>query len=220
MCQIYLFLVLHISNCNFVHSFLFVLATILQAWKCSFRTKICGNCTSTLLLLLLADIPWNAALIGSTTQHPSPPRDHGKKNHPPSSQPPRLPRKMRPRRRKERHHHHQQQHHAGNAPGTDPCPKGRMRTSVKHPQLPQHPQHPRPAANEISSRVNLLDQADHSQLYKWATSSRGKESTERSCRDYFSGSSLSFSSKRPHRDYFSGSPYRETNKNKFMTDPP
>ena len=31
---------------------------------------------------------------------PTPPRDHGKENHPPSSQPPKLPRKMRPRRRK------------------------------------------------------------------------------------------------------------------------
>ena len=33
-----------------------------------------------------------------------------------------------------------------------------------------------------------------------------KESTKRSRRDYFSGSSPSFSSKRPRRDYFSGSP--------------
>ena len=42
------FLVLHISNWNFWHSFLFVQATISQAWVYSFRTKICGNCTSTL----------------------------------------------------------------------------------------------------------------------------------------------------------------------------
>ena len=90
---------------------------------------------------------------------------------------------------------------------------------MKHPQLPQHPQHPHPAANENSSRANLLDQADPSRLYKQATSSRGKESTDRSRRDYFSGSSLSFSSKRPHRGYFSGSPYRATNKKQFMTDP-
>ena len=106
---------------------------------------------------------------------PSPPRDHGKENHPPKSQPPKLPRKVRPRRRKERHHHQQQQHHAGNAPGTE-----RMRTLVKHPQLPQHPQHPRPAANENSSWANLLGQADPSRLYKQATPSRGKESTDRS----------------------------------------
>ena len=46
------FLVLHISTWNFLHSFLFVPVTISQAWVCSFRTKICGNCTSTLLLLL------------------------------------------------------------------------------------------------------------------------------------------------------------------------
>ena len=127
---------------------------------------------------------------------------------------------MRPRRRKRGHH---QQHHPetnGNAPGTDLQPKMGMRTSVKHPQPPQHPQHPRPAANENSSLVNLLDQADHGWLYKWAPPSSIKESTERSRRDYFSGSSFSFGSKRPHRDYFSGSPYRATNKNKFMTDPP
>ena len=94
-----------------------------------------------------------------------------------------------------------------------------MRTSVKHPQPPQHPQHPSPAANENSSRVNIPDQADHSRLYKQAPPSRGKESTEQSCRDYFSGSSPSFSSKRPHRVYFSGSPYRAINKNTSVTDP-
>ena len=43
------FLVLHISTWNFLHSLLFVLPTISQAWECSFRTKMCGNCTSTLL---------------------------------------------------------------------------------------------------------------------------------------------------------------------------
>ena len=42
------FLVLHISNWNFLHGFLFVPATISQAWVCSFHTKIYGNCTSTL----------------------------------------------------------------------------------------------------------------------------------------------------------------------------
>ena len=99
-------------------------------------------------------------------------------------------------------------------------PKEGMQTSVKHPQPPQHPQHPLPAANENSSWVNLLDQADHGRLYKRAPPSSIKESTEQSHRDYFSGSSLSFSSKRPHRDYFSGLPYWATNKNKFMTDPP
>ena len=151
---------------------------------------------------------------------PSPPRDHGKENHPPLSQPPKLPRKMRPRRRKREHHQQHLPGTNGNAPGTDPRPKERMWTSVKHPQLPQHPQHPSPAANENSSRVNLPDQADHSRLYKRATPSRVKESTERSHRDYFSGSSPSFSSKRRHRDYFSGSPHRAINKKTFLTDPP
>ena len=53
----------------------------------------------------------------------------------------------------------------------------------------KHPQPPRPAANENSSRVNLPDQADHGRLYKQAPPSRVKDSTERSRRDYFSGSS-------------------------------
>ena len=46
------------------------------------------------------------------------------------------------------------------------------------------------------------------------------ESTARSRRDYFSGSTLSFRSKRSHRDYFFGSPYRAINKNWYMTGPP
>ena len=158
---------------------------------------------------------------------PTPPRDHGKQpgkedkeNHPPPSQPPKLLRKMRPRRRKRGHHQQHLPGNNGNVPGTDPRPRERMRTSVKHPQPPQHPQHPRPAANENSSRVNLPDQADHGRLYKQAPPSRVKESTERSPRDYFSGSSPSFSSRRPHRDYFSGLPYWATSKTKFITDPP
>ena len=94
-----------------------------------------------------------------------------------------------------------------------------MRTSVKHPQLPQHPQSPCPAANENSSRANLPDQADHGWLYKRASPSISKESTERSRQDNFSGSTLSFNSKRSHRGYFSGSPYRAINKKQYMTDP-
>ena len=83
----------------------------------------------------------------------TPPRDHGKENHPLSSQPPKLPRKMRPQRRK-REHHQRLPGANGNAPGTDHQPRERMSTIVKHPQLPQFPQHPqplRPAANENSS---------------------------------------------------------------------
>ena len=82
---------------------------------------------------------------------------------------------------------------------------------MKHPQppqLPQHPQHPRPAANKNSSRVNPWNQPDPGRLYKQAPRSRGKETTKRSRRDYFSGSSPSFNSKRPRRDYFSRSSSR------------
>ena len=129
---------------------------------------------------------------------------------------------MRPRRRK-REHHQRLPGASRNAPGTSHQPRERMSTIVKHPQPPQHPQHPqppRPAANENSSRANLPDQADHSQLYKWASSSISKESTARSRREYISGSTLSFRSKRSHRDYISGSPYRAINKTWYMTGPP
>ena len=98
-----------------------------------------------------------------------------------------------------------------------------MSTPVKHPQLPQLPQPhqpPHPAANENSSRTHLPDQPDPSRLYKRAHSSISKDTTTKSCRDYFSGSNLSFiSCKRSHRDYFSGSPYRAINKNESLTDP-
>ena len=93
---------------------------------------------------------------------PTPTRDHGKENHPPSSEPRKLPRKMRSRRRK-REHHQRLPGANGNMPGTSQPPRGRMSTSVKHPQLPQLPQHPQPprsAANENSPRANLPDQAD------------------------------------------------------------
>ena len=53
---------------------------------------------------------------------PTPPRDHGKENHPPSSQPPMLPRKMRPRRRK-RERHQRLPGANGNALGTDNQPR-------------------------------------------------------------------------------------------------
>ena len=98
-----------------------------------------------------------------------------------------------------------------------------MSASVKHPQppqLPQHPQPPRSAANHNSARPSLLDQAELGRLYKPACSSLSKESTNRSRRDYFSGSNLSFNcSQRSHRDYFSGSPCRALNKNWLLTDP-
>ena len=67
----------------------------------------------------------------------------------------------------------------------------------KHPQPPLSA-----AANENSSRVNLWNLVDPGGLYKQAQGSRVKESTNR--RDYFSGSSPSFSSKHPCWDYISG----------------
>ena len=112
---------------------------------------------------------------------PTPPRDNCKENHHPSSEPRKLPHKMRPRRRK-REHHQRLPGANGSAPGTSQPPRGRMSTSVKHPQLPQLPQHhqpPRSTANENSSRANLPDQADPGRLYKRAHSSISKESTER-----------------------------------------
>ena len=150
---------------------------------------------------------------------PIPPRDHGKENHPPATEPRKLPRKVRPRRKRKEHHQHPGA--SGSAPGTSQPPRCRMSTQVKHPQLPQPPQHPQPphsAANQISPRPNLMDQAELGRLYKQAHSSLSKESTTRSRRDYFSGSNLSFVSKRSHRDY-SGSPSWALNKNWYMTDP-
>ena len=151
---------------------------------------------------------------------PIPPRDHGKENHPPAAEPRKLPRKMRPRRKRKEHHQHPGA--SGSTPGTSQPPRCPMSTRVKHPQLPQpqqHPQPPRSAANQNSSRPNLLDQAELGRLYKPANSSLSKDSTTRSRRDYFSGSNLSFSSKRSHRNYFSGSPSGLLNKNQYMTDP-
>ena len=67
-------------------------------------------------------------------------------------------------------------------------------SSVKHPQppqLPQHPQPPRSAANHNSARPDLLDQAELGRLYKSACPSISKDTTTRSRRDNFSGSSPS-----------------------------
>ena len=145
---------------------------------------------------MLADIPWNAALIGSPTQHLHLPEIMAKKiisfvstsQATQKDEAPKETGKASPAAASfwER---------VWNRP---PTQGEYAKTSVKHPQLPQYPQHPHPAVNENSSPVNLPDQADHIRLYKWAPSSRGKESTDRSRRDYFSGSSPSFSSKRPH----------------------
>ena len=136
---------------------------------------------------------------------PTPPRDHGKENHPPAAEPRKLPRKMRRRRKRREHHHHPGA--SGSAPATTQSPRCTMSASVKHPQPP------RSAANHNSAKPNLLDQAELGRLYKPACSSLSKESTTRSRRDYFSGSNLSFNcSQRSHRDYFSGSPCQALNK--------
>ena len=58
------------------------------------------------------------------------------------------------------------------------------------------------AAKQNSARPNLLDQSELGRLYKPACSSLSKESTTRSC-----------------RDYFPGSPCHALNKNWHMTDP-
>ena len=71
---------------------------------------------------------------------PTPPRDHGKENHPPAAEPRKLPRKIRLRRKRREHHHHPGT--SGSAPGTSQSPRCAMSASVKHPQPPQLPQHP------------------------------------------------------------------------------
>ena len=159
--------------------------------------------------------PWENRLNWIPNLAPATSRDHGiekspegpkedKENRPPASHSSRIPRKIRPRRRKRTPC---QQHLPGtneNSPGIDLRHRWMKRTPQKHPQPPQLPQHPLSAANENSSRVNLWNQADPGRLYKQARGSRVKESTKRSRRDYFSGSSPSFSSKQPRQDYFSG----------------
>ena len=112
---------------------------------------------------------------------PTPPRDPGKDNHPPAAEPRKFPRKMRPRRKRKEHHQHPGA--SGSAPGTSQPPRCSMSTPVKHlqpHQLPQHPQPPRSAANQNSSRPNLLEQAELGRLYKPAHSSLSKDSTTRS----------------------------------------
>ena len=152
---------------------------------------------------------------------PTPPRDHGKENHPLPAEPRKLPQKMRPHRKRKEHHHHIGT--SGSALGTSQPPRCSMNASVKHPQppqLPQHPQPPRLAANHNSARPDLLDQAELGQLYKLACSSLSKDTTTRSRRDNFSGPNLSLNcSQQTHRNYFSGSPCRALNKIWHMTDP-
>ena len=149
---------------------------------------------------------------------PTPPRNHGKKKHPPPAEPRKLPRKMRPRRKRKEHHHHLSA--SGSVSGTSQPPRCSMSASMKPPQLPQHPQPPRSAANHNSARPDLLDQAELGRLYKPTCLSLSKDTTTRYRRDNFSGSNLSFNcSQRSHRDYFTGSPCRALNKNWHMTDP-
>ena len=192
-------------------------------WVCSFHTKLYGNCTSTLLLLLLflTRPPMERRLNWIPDPAPTPPSNHGKENHPPPAEPRKLPQKMRPRRKRKEHHHHLGA--SGSAPGTSQPPRCSMSVSVKHPQPPQLSQYPQPsrsAANHNSARPDLLDQTELSRLYKPACPSLIKDTTTRCRRDNFSGSNLSFNcSQRSHQDYFSGSPWRALNKNWHMTDP-
>ena len=152
---------------------------------------------------------------------PITPRRDNQENLSPSAEPRKLPRKMRPRRQKKHHHHHLCA--TGSAPGISQPPRCTRSTPVKHPQPlahPQHPQPPGPAANHNSARPDLLDQAELGRLYKPARPSISKDTTTRSRRDNFSGSTLSFNrSQRSHRDYFSGSPCRALNRNWHLTDP-
>ena len=182
---------------------------------------------SRMIIIIVTRPPMKRHLNWIPDPAPIPPRNHGKENHPPPAEPSKLPQKMRPRRkRKEYHHHHHYLGASGSAPGTSQPPRCSMSASVKHPQPPQppqlaqHPQPPRSAANHNSARPDLLDQAELGRLYKSACPSLSKDTTTRSRRGNFSGSNLSFkSSQRSHRDYFSGSPCRALNKNWHMTDP-
>ena len=154
---------------------------------------------------------------------PIPPRKANQENLPPSTEPLKLPCKMRPRRQ-QKHHHHHHLGATGSTPGNSQPPRCARSTLVKHPQplaCPQHPQPPGPTANHNSERPDLLDQAELGRLYKLAGPSINKDTTTRSCRDNFSGSTLSFTtcSQRSHRDYFSGSPCWALDKNCHLTDP-
>ena len=150
---------------------------------------------------------------------PIPPRKANQENIPPSTEPRKLPRKMRPWR-KQKHHHLDA---TRSAPGSSQPPRCARSTLVKHLQplaRPQHPQLPGPTANHNSERPDLLDQAELGRLCKPAGPSISKDTTTRSRRDNFSGSTLSTTcSQRSHRDYFSGSPCRALDKNCHLTNP-
>ena len=165
--------------------------------------------------------PLESYLNWITDPAPIPLRNDEKENLPPSAEPRKLPRKMGPRRQRKEHHHHLGA--TGSTPGTSQPPRWARSTPVKHPQpLPrlQHPQTPGPTANHNSARPDLLDQAELGWLYKPARPSISKDTTTRSRQDNFSGSNLSFNcSQRSHRDYFSGSPCRALSKNWHLTDP-
>ena len=130
---------------------------------------------------------------------------------------------MRPRRQ-QKHHHHHHLGATGSAPRSSQPPRYARSTTVKHLQPlmhPQHPQPPGPMANHNSERPDLLDQAELGRLYKPVWPSISKDTTTRSHRDNFSGSTLSFTtcSQRSHQDYFSGPPCRALDKNCHLTDP-
>ena len=153
---------------------------------------------------------------------PIPPRKANQENLPPSTESRKLPRKMRPRRQ-QKHHHHHHLGATGSASGSSQPPRCARSTPVKHLQplvRLQHPQPPGPTANHNSERPDLLDQAELGRLYKPAGPSINKDTTTRSRRDNFSGSTLSFTtcSQQSHRHYFSGSPCQALDKNCHLTD--
>ena len=142
---------------------------------------------------------------------PIPLRQANQENLPPSTEPRKLPRKMRHLRQQKHHHHHHHLGATGSASGSSQPPRCTRSTPVKHLQPLAHPQHPQPlgpTANHNSEQTDLLDQAELGRQYKPAGPSISKDTTARSRRDNFSGSTLSFTtcSQRSHRDYFSGSP--------------
>ena len=152
-----------------------------------------------LLLLLLPDIPWIAALTGSRpSTHPSQ-RSRQRESSPFISTSQATQKDEAPKKKERTSSAASSRNQWKRAWNRHPTQRGDADFSEASPASPASTAS-RPAANENSSRVNLPDQADHGRLYKWAPPSRVKESTERSRRDYFSGSSPSFSSKRPHWD--------------------
>ena len=169
------------------------------------------------------DRRWKFTSTGSMTRLPSLQEKTTKGISLPRQNPVSFPAKWDPVRQQKHHHHHHHLGTTGRASGSSQLPRCARSTPAKHPQhleRPKHPQSPGPAANHNLERPDLLDQAELGRLYKPARPSISKDTTTRSRRDNFSGSTLSFTcSQWSHRDYFSGSPCQALNKNCHLTDP-